>query len=195
MGQVILAGQSFQRPAQQWDHLVVASGSAPAAIVPFFSVPISQTGLGVTGRTKFDTNLIQGNRRNPGEVYVLTQLGFRFNPNMLLSDIFLVLNGGYFELHLQAPDAVFADGPLWLYPTGGGISGFSTRNAESVWDIGVPNLTVQRNWGVDDGFNVTDQMYFGVDLKFPGTPPTMTGTNGLDLWCILDGLQTTLVHG
>lgn len=195
MAQVIQPNVAYQRPGHIWDHMVTAQSSAPAATTALYSVGIGGTGYGVTNKTKYDTNLQQGNRQNPGETFVATQLGFRFNPQMKLSDIFLILNACYFEFYLQAAGAIFAEGPLWLYPSGGGISGVTTNTNESVWDIGVPNILVARAWGVNDGFSITDQMYLGVQVIFPGTPPTMLGANGLDLWVILDGLKSTLVHG
>lgn len=201
MPQVIMPGQAYQRPGQIWDHTVVAAGSPPNATIPLFSQGIGGTGYGVTNKTKLDCNLQQGNRQNPGEAFVLTQLGFHFDPAMLLSDIFLILQNCYFQLEIQAAGAVFADGLLWMYPSGTGVSGVSTNNAESAWGIGIPNLMVARAWGTTDGFQFSDQQYFGVNIIFPGTPPTMTGRNfgggsiGLNLWCFLDGLKTTLVHG
>lgn len=195
MANVILAGQTYQRPGQIWDHTVVASSSSPLANIPLYSVGIGGTGYGVTTKTKYDCNLQQGNRQNPGEAFVATQLGFRFNPNMKLSDILLILNQYYFEFNLQAQGSVFADGLLWLYPAGGGIAGVSTNTNESVWDIGIPSILTARVWGTTDGFNITDQMFFGVNVKTETAVPTMTGANGLDLWVVLDGLKSKVVTG
>src|SRR6185437_5042151 len=123
MPNVILPGKSYQRPGHIWDHTVVAQNASPLAVIPLFSVGIGGTGYGVTGKTFFDTNVQTGNRQNPGEAFVLCQMGFKFNPNMKLSDIFLILNQYYFLLEIQTRGAVFAEGHLGLYPSGSGISG------------------------------------------------------------------------
>lgn len=195
MANVIMPGRTYQRPGQIWDHTVVASSASPLANIPLYSVGIGGTGYGVTGKTKFDTNLQQGNRQNPGETFVATQLGFRFNPNMKLSDIFLILNQYYFEFSLQSQGNIFAEGLLWLYPAGGGISGVTTNTNESVWDIGVPSILTARVWGLNDGFNIIDQMFFGVNVKTETAVPTILGANGADLWSVLDGLKSKVVTG
>lgn len=196
MANVILPGQTFQRPGQIWDHTVVAAGSSPLSNVPLYSVGIGGTGYGVTTKTKYDCNLQSGNRQNPGEAFVATQLGFRFNPNMKLSDIFAILNQYYFEFSIQSQGNIFADGLLWLYPAGGGMAGVSTNTNESVWDIGIPSILTARVWGTQDGFNITDQMFFGVNVKTDTAVPTMNANgNGLDLWVVLDGLKSKVVTG
>jgi len=195
MAQVILQGQSFQCPRQIWDHAVAAQSAALASNVPMFSVPIGSTGNGVTGRTKYDTNLLKANSLNPGEAFILMQLGFSFNPLMSLADIKTLLGQYYFELSIVQAGSVFADGPLWLYPLGTGIAGMSTNTNESSWNIGIANLMVARAWGLENSIDIVDQTYFGVNLICPTSPTTSSGTSGYDVWCVLDGLKQSLVHG
>jgi hypothetical protein len=195
MAQVIKQGETFQCPRQIWDHTVVAAGSAPLANVPLFSVPIGGTGYGVTNKTKYDTNLLQGNRINPGEAFILMQFGFSFF-NVTLADQITFMAQYYFELSIITQGAVFADGQVWLYPLGTGIGGATAKTNEGYWNVGIPNLMVARAWGIENAIDIVDQTYFGVNMISPTTPNNMSaGGNGLDLQCVLDGLKQSLVHG
>lgn len=89
-------------------------------------------------KTPLETNLTgQGGQFSSPYDLVLTNIGFKFSEDIKLYDIIQVVKYGYFEFRIL--EKTFFKGHLWRHPPGAGFTGFSTQNAESVWNNGVPD--------------------------------------------------------
>lgn len=192
----IMAGWVDRGPWQYWDTLVVAQAVTLDSSYQFFSVPVGgQDPITSTTKTKLETNMQRGNQFPPPRCLVLQQLGAYFASSMLKADIDAILNGGYLEFRID--EKIFYEGPLWNFPAGVGLSGMSTKTAESAWINGLPAPQYTRRYG-DFAKYIAPLQQFSLELKFPGTPPTLATTAaggvGLRLIKILDGLTDRAVQ-
>jgi len=187
----IMAGWIDRGPWYYYDTVNVAAGALAAQYSPF-SVPIgAQDPLTSTTKTKLATNMLSGNSFPPPRCLLLMQLGFYFSSRMTKHDIDLVLDNCYFEFRID--DKIFHEGHMWEYGAGGGLTGVSTQNAESVYTNGMPSPFQVKRF---DDFSkyIAPLQRFSMVINFPGTPPTLTGPAGLYLVCILDGLTDRSVQ-
>lgn len=194
------AGRNTNAIMQNWidrgpwfyyDTAVTASpGAQLAQNYNMFSVPIgSQDPLTNATKTKLATNMTRQNQFPPPRCLVLMQVGFYFSSTMIKSDIDLVLDGCYMEFRID--DKVFHEGQLFMYPSGAGLNGTSTQNGESAWTNGLPAPQYTRRFQ-DWSKYIAPLQQFSLNIIFPGTPPTLTGS--LRLVAILDGLTDRSVQ-
>lgn len=170
-------------PWQLYDRLTAAAG----AVIPtlqFFSAPIG------AAKTKGDTNMVQGNRLPPPQKFSLYSLGFLFGADMAYADIVGILRNGWFELRIG--QKIFAEGPLQLYPGGGGINGVAAAGAGAAitaWNNGDPTPLSTRRFGPDFARDIPPNVYFGVTVQW-GAAVTLAAAPaiGMDLMCVLDGV-------
>ena len=188
----IMAGWIDRGPWQYWDTLRVEPGVL-ASSYSLFANPIGQTDpVTAAVKTKLDTNMQRGNQFPPPRCLVLMQLGFYFGSEMLKGDIDNVINGTYFEFRID--EKIFFEGHLWQCPPGTGLTGVSTRTAESVWTLGVPAPGYSRRYGEFSKY-IAPLQQFSMTLTLPGTPPTMDAAGpGLRLIPFLDGLTDRAVQ-
>ena len=191
-GNVFLEGQVDEGPWPIYDRaIILAAGAAVATSYNFFSTPIGGT------KTKQDTNLRgQGNTLQTMNLAVQS-VGFAVRSNVLLADLQTFLETYYFEF--KVGDAIYAEGPLHLYPAGVGIAGLSTRTNEAAINIGEPTLIAARRFP-DYPRLIPPNVHFGVDVYTGGTGFTLSAATtspagaGLQIMCILDGLRTKAVQ-
>ncbi len=188
----IMAGWVDRGPWQYWDTVTGATNTALASSYSPFSVPIgAQNPLNNTTKNKLQTNMVRGNQFPPPRCLLLVQIGFYFSSQMIKSDIDLVLDNCYMEFRID--DKIFHEGQLWQFPGGAGLTGVTTQNGESVYTLGLPSPVYTRRYDAWSKYIAPIQQ-FSMLIQFQGTPPTMTGPDGLYMVVYLDGLTDRSVQ-
>jgi hypothetical protein len=171
------------QPWHYYDRLTAAAAATVATDLLWFTTPLSAT------KTKLDTNLKQAGRLPDPKHFLVTAMRFVFEPSMLLADITLVNRSYYVEFEIG--DKIYAEGHFDLYPGGAGISGYTTRTAESTWFNGHPDPMAVDQWGADRGIHILQGQTFQVRGRAP-TAITLAavgaGGSGMNLRCVLDGI-------
>lgn len=180
----IVAGMIDRCPWKVWDTLIEGSGQMLSQYT-LFQIPIGALNpLTGVANTKLQTNMTKSGAFPNPMGFLMQSIGFYFSPSMSKADIDLITLGCYMEFKIN--NKVFHEGLLWHYPGGGGMAGVSTQTGESVYTNGIPAPQFMMRFG---GFSryIAPEQQFSLTLNFPGTPPTLTGTNNL-LIATLDGL-------
>jgi hypothetical protein len=158
----------------------------PAAVLSAtynpFAVPIGSPDA-ITGqqKTKLQTNMRRGNQFPPPQCLIMQSIGVHFAGTqgtaatpMVKADIDRWLNSCYIEFRID--EKIFHEGFLWMFPSGGGLSGTTTNNAESAWVNGLPAVQYTRRYDRWSRY-IAPQQQFSLTVVFPGTPPTTDGTS------------------
>lgn len=164
-----------------------------------FSIPIGQNNPAIgIANTKLQTNMKQSNSFPPPRCLLLQQIGFYVSSRMIKSDLDLVLDSCYFEFRID--DKIFHEGHLYEYGDGGGLTGVSTRNNESVWNNGSLIPLFQKRFQ-DWSKYIAPLQQFSMVIYFSGNPsmattapPLLTGPAGLYMVVRLDGLTDRSVQ-
>jgi hypothetical protein len=189
----IMAGWVDRGPWIYYDQVQVSANTAsPATIFPF-SVPIGGLDPIVNvQKTNINTNMQRGNQFPPPRCLVMMMLGFYFSDQMLKSDIDLVLDSCWIQFKID--DKSFWEGLLWQFPAGFGLTGTSTQNGQSAWQIGIPAPQFSRRYGEYSKY-IAPLQQFSLSIIFPGTPPTFSANGvGWRMMCVLDGLTDRAVQ-
>jgi len=191
-----------------YDTYKVAANTSIGANYNYFTQPI-----GTNSKTKMDTNLEQVQRLPDPQWMNVIAMGFQFGPEVILADIIKVVNNYYNEFWVGGK--VYVEGRHEVFPSGTGISGFSTANSTNVvtngqanwnnlFDLRLPpgiNLGVQTNPDsgqaeavMSDGLigvTILQGQQFKVASTAPGGAQTTTaaasGGVGLSIVCQLYG--------
>jgi hypothetical protein len=176
-----------------YDRLTTAAAATTLGSYMFFSTPISST------KTASDTNL-QANRLPPPQAMSVQSVGFIFAPIMLFADMWNFMKNYYFQFIIGSK--VFAQGPLHLYPGGGGISAALATNSGTaamlqVVNNGDPSLLACRRFP-DYPRIIPANVFFGLNVISGASTFTLAATvastvvspayGGLDVMAVLDGI-------
>jgi hypothetical protein len=192
----VMAGWVDRAPWQYYDTVVGVQNTALLQTYSVFSIPIGGVDP-ITGlqKTKLQTNMQRGNQFPPPKCMVLEQIGFHFGTAMLKADIDMLLAAYYLEFRID--DKIFFEGLLQFFPSGTGLTGYSTKTNEAAWTMGVPAPGYTRRYGKYAKY-IAPQQQFSLNLICPGTPPTLTastaGGTGLLLIPFMDGLTDRSVQ-
>lgn len=190
----IMAGWVDRGPWQYWDTITADAGSTLDQTYSPFSVPIgAQNPLTGTTKTKLQTNMVRGNQFPPPRCLLLISIGFYFSSDVAKTDIDAILKSCYMQFKID--DKIFHEGLLWLFPAGGGLTGVSTQNGESVYTNGIPSPAFTRRYDSWSKY-IAPLQQFSMEIIFEN-PPTMSGTEGdpgLNMVIVLDGLTDRSVQ-
>jgi len=178
----VMRDVGYEGPWTLYDRLTAAVAATTATSLRFFQSPISAT------KTKNDTNLLSAGQLPHPERFKVLALRFIFAPNMHPGDIELFLSTYYAEFYVG--QSIYAEGPMSLYPGGGGISTAATAYSNN----GVPDPRAIYSLG-DKGPEIGQGENFYVLCT--GTAFTLqtaaNGGTGQDILCVLDGIRVRAV--
>ena len=160
-----------------YHRLNAAAGAVTAVTLNFFR--------NVGGLTKNDTNLIKDSELPAPERFKVGALRFIFASRMAFADVYQFLRTYFCEFFIG--NSIYQEGPLALYPGGAGVSGFTTRTAQSTWNNGNTDPSAINSMG-DSGPEIGQGESFRVVVS--GTAFTLAAApegTGQDLLCVLDG--------
>lgn len=139
-----------------------------------------------SGKTLAQTNLRLVSQLAAPQAFAIFGVRIRWSENILLADLISILNG--FALNFVLGDRAVQVAPIWYFPAGGGIDGFTTLNATSVYTNGNPTREAMHKLAIP--IVIESVMNFAADLQ--GNAFTLAaagaGGTGLTLQLLLDGL-------
>ena len=164
----IAPNQADILPWNFYDVLSVGAAAAFPTTTNMFTVPD-----GNAGKTFEDTNLREGGKLQAPQWMDVHFIGFYFESNMNKGDIDSILQDSYFQFVI-GDNKPYAEGKIFNYPGGGGLTG-ETTNSSTQWVV--------------NGVASQQSMY---DLRLPAGIRLGADANGAEI--ISDGMtgQTIL---
>lgn len=191
----IMQGWVDRGPYFYWDMLTAAAGATLANSYQMFSVGVGgMNPLTGSQKTELETNMVRGNQFPPPRCLLLMSLGFYVSTTMAKPDIDAILDGSIVRFRID--DKVFHEGQLFMYPSGAGLNGVTTKTGESAYAIGLQSPTFTRRYGEWSKY-IAPLQQFSLNILFPNQPVMSTtndGGTGLKLWAFLDGLTDRSVQ-
>lgn len=164
-----------------YDTITVAAGSALTSGTQFFTNVGSSS-----GKNYSQTNMTQTQRLSSPESFSIQSIKLRISENILYADLITLINGFAFEFWLGQKN--YQRAPIWLYPAGGGISGFSTVNANYAYNNGLPSREAQVALSIpiviENGMTFYGQLVGTASYTFTASG---SGGTGLTMQALLDG--------
>lgn len=138
------------------------------------------------GKTLAQTNMKQPSGLPAPQAFCIYAVRLLFSENVLLADLENILNG--FALTLTLGDRAVQQAPLRYFPGGGGIDGFTTLNATSVYTNGTPTREAMHKLAIP--IVIESVMNFEAHLDGNALTLTAAGSNGtgVTMQLLLDGL-------
>ena len=165
-----------------FDTVTIAAGAAANETTASWFTNVGPA----SGKTLAQTNLRNNSELPSPQAFSIFSFRLRWSPNILLADLISILNG--FALDFTLGDKSYQLAPLWYFPAGGGIDGFTTRTTESVYTNGNPTREAIHKLAIP--IVIENQMTFFANLR--GNAFTLAaagaGGTGLTLTLLLDGL-------
>jgi hypothetical protein len=213
-----LIGQMVdRRKTYVYDTLKLAPGTTVSNTpYRFFQTPIGQQDPynGNVAKTELETNMRSTGMFNPPYDMIINNLGFLFLAGNRVFDIEQIVNLGWFEFKIL--EKTMWMGHLWRHPPGAGLTGFSTRTTEAVWNNGNPapdkvwlfrdykkyipplvnfSLTLNFPETYNTYYNsslpndVTTVLGSGIGGSLPTLSSTASGGNGIQIIAFMNGLS------
>ena|ERR1700722_12944444 len=174
-----------------YDRLFTSAATATSVEYDFFTTPI--------GGAKYqqDTNLTQVQQLPNPQHFNCTSLQMYFSSQMIASDIGKFLDTYYLQFWIG--DKVYAQGPLSMFPGGGGITGFTTATNTSIYSNGIPSPHAVVDFRMGDnpiGHHILQGQNFVVKVLTNAgfTTSATSGAIGLSLLCVLNGVLSRSVQ-
>jgi len=158
-----------------YDRQKKVAGVSDATIL-FFQVPISGT------KPKEDTNMIQAGRLEDPQRFFVTALRIVMASAMSPVDIDEFQKKYYCEFYIG--QKIYQEGPLVLFPGGGGVQGMSTATSQAFWNNGAPDPRAINLLG-EEGVWILQGQQFRVEVK---TTTTFTMATAQNILVVLDGI-------
>lgn len=189
-----------------YDTFTIPTNTPIVPPVQFFTVPIGQTGSGfTTAKNSVQTNLTDPQRLPAPRSFEVHAVRLYWKQDIIFAD---VLNSyGQLNLVLIVGEKVYQQGPLWMFPAGGGVTG---NPAVALYDQAAPTQVQFTNWQNGEcnpcAINVIAQPFivrieqgenFRVELQGTTgftTSNTATYATGITFVCVLDGILTRQVQ-
>lgn len=147
-----------------YDRISFAAGATVPQIVKLFVAPI-----GSGSKTKVDTNLEQVSSLPAPQWFNATGLSVYFNPNTAPADLASFLSTEYLEFWVS--QKVYAEGPLDIYPSSGGI--FTNASVGPITTAATAYSTTSSN-----GWPSAHNQY---DLRLPAGLPLGKDQSGMPI--------------
>jgi hypothetical protein len=165
-----------------YDTVTIAAGGTVSTLTTAFFTNVGPA----SNKTLALTNMTQQQRLPAPEAFSIFGIRLRWLETLLLADLSLVLSN--FALSLTLGQKRYQLAPLWFYSAGGGISGFFTTTATSIYSNGLPGRSEMHKLAIP--IVIENQMTFSA--QFEGNTQTLTaagsGGSGATFVLLLDGL-------
>lgn len=167
-----------------YDRLKVAAAANTSSPYVFFQ---NGTGTGTPPKPKEDTNLVQTGRLEDPQRFFITAVRLVFSSDMFFEDVVLFQKNYFIELWIG--QKIYQEGPLPLFPGGAGVSGFTTRTAQSSWNNGAPDPRSINLLG-EEGIWILQGQQFRVEMKssVAATALQSAPAPGANILLVLDGI-------
>ena len=138
-----------------------------------------------TGKTLADTNVQTAKRLDAPQAFAVMGIGLWVGSNILLADLNTLFSS--FALEFWIGEKSYNRAPLFFYPVGGGVNGFSSSSTA------LTNGQTGKDHRHELGINIVIDNQASFYCQLVGTGVTLTSTTnggtGANLMVILDGLH------
>lgn len=169
----------------------IGAGALPAGPVRFFQNAIGQPGTGDGFPTGFvlssrETNMDVGGQIAQGKNFFLRSIGISFNTEALAGNVEQVLDAAALLFSKQGDQYVLRHGPLFLWPGGTGVDGFTTATATTAAHNGIADPRAVRSLRVPRIIREKESFSYIMDF-----PLAVRATNGT-AWALSDFVTCTV---
>lgn len=179
-----------------YDTFTVAAATAIVPPVQFFTVPIGTAGSGfATAKTIVQTNLTQPARLEAPRSFEVHALRLYVQQNVAFADLISLFNS--LVAVLIVGEKAYQQGPVWMFPAGGGITGNPTIAGASNWQNGLANPCAINLIAQPFLVKLEQGENFRVELQGTTgftTAAAAAGGTGLTIVTVLDGILTRQVQ-
>lgn len=138
-----------------------------------------------TGKTLADTNVATAKRLDAPQAFAVMGIGLWFGSNILLADLQTILAS--FALEFWIGEKSYNRAPLFFYPPGGGIDGFSSSSTA------IRNGQAGKDHRHELAINIVIDNQASFYCQLVGTSVVLTSTTnggtGANMMVVLDGLH------
>jgi len=178
----IVDNMAYNSPWEYYHRLTGAANTAVAATLFFFQT-------GIPGQTIQVSNLTQAGLLSAPERALVTAVRFFFRSNMDQADqdVFQVLA----VLRFKVGKDYYAEGPLWMFPGGAGLAGFTTFGTRQTISNGLPDPRAINAWGGVNGVPIGISQTFLAEVQTTAftTALAINGGTGFDITATLDAYR------
>lgn len=175
-------GQMAVQHTPLYDTVTIAAGGAVNATTASFFTNVGPA----SGKTLAQTNMRLVSQLPAPQAFCIYGVRVRWSENILLADLISILNG--FALTFVLGDRAVQQAPLWYFPAGGGIDGFTTRNDSSVYTNGNPTREAMHKLAIPIVIESVMNFYAQLDGNAFTLAAANDGGTGLTIQLLLDGL-------
>lgn len=164
--------------------------------IQFFTVPIGSTGSGfAVAKSIVQTNLTQPQRLEAPRSFEVHALRLYFQQNIVFADVLSLFNSVVAVLIVG--EKAYQQGPTWMFPAGGGVSGNPTIAGATNWQNGLVNPCAINLIAQPFLVKLEQGENFRVELQGTSGFTTATaaaGGTGIYVVAVLDGILTRQVQ-
>ena len=163
---------------------VILTNTGATSVVSVLSTALFTNVGPQSGKTIGLTNMAQPQKLNAPEAFSVFGFRFRYSENILLADLYNVVNTQVFEFYMG--QKAYHRAPIWCCNAGGGIYGTLTNTATSVLNNGMPGRSDMQRLGIN--VVIENQMSFYGQLN--GAQQTLSASpgTGMTFQMVLSGL-------
>jgi len=138
-----------------------------------------------SGKTYADTNMTQSQKLPAPEAFSIFGFRIRWQENILLADLYSMMDGLAFEFYLG--QKVYQRAPLWHFNAGGGILAVTTMTDSALYSNGLQSREAMHKLAIP--IVIENQMTFYARLTGTAftTETAQNGGTGIRLQVLLDG--------
>jgi hypothetical protein len=176
---------------QRSPWIYYSTWAAAAAVGPASFELFSDT-IATATKKKCDTNMVRSQQFPTSRGLVMDYLGIFLGPQMITTDIQLLLDNYYIEFRID--EKIQLEGPLQTFPSGFGLAGFSNITpaaTDKAVTNGQPGWDHTRRMG-DYCMYIAPLQNFSLTLLSAPTPPTFTSATRVQFY--LGGLTDRSVQ-
>lgn len=186
-----IIGGMVDRTNWRWYDRFRRTLTSPPTACPqqinFFQIPVNQPDPlnSSIAKSYLDTNMQATGQFPIPYCCVMEALGFHITSTDVKADIDSLLNNYWIEFVILSK--LFYRGPIWMFPSGYGITGQNLTGSQQNWTNGLPAPGYAYRFGKFARY-IPPLTQFTCSLFCPSgsTPPTMTAD--FSLYAYLDGL-------
>lgn len=164
-----------------YDTVTIAAAGAVNQLTTAFFTNVGAA----SGKTLAQTNMTQQQRLPAPEAFSIFGFRLRWSENILLADLYALLNGFCLEFYIG--QKVYQRAPLWHFNAGGGINAVTTANDTTILGNGLPTREAMHKLAIP--LVLENQMTFFAQLQGNAINLAAAGAGGTGatLVLLLDG--------
>jgi hypothetical protein len=163
-----------------YDTVVRVATNTLGPANPFF------VNVGAANKTIAQCNLSQSQKLAAPKTFSIMSFQLRISEDILRADMTAIQNNLCFEFFIG--DLIYAQAPLWYFPAGGGVWGFSVITSDAGYQNGFPDRNNRRLLATKVVLDSQVEFYGRLNGTVVTLAAAAAGGTGATVVCLLDGL-------